>query len=323
MATRLPKAAQQQLEQAEAIQAQLAGQENVTVVTDASQLIEPPAPPVSAPAPVPAPPPPPVDTTDWKNKAMTLEGMLRTEVPTLRTQLASSQSQVAQLLGQVEAMKAQLNARPADQDQAKKPAVDPRDVEQFGTEMMDMVQRYVTSAVAAMQAEVAKMTTTVESRVVSLEQAVKGVGQKAEESLETQFWTLLKELVPDYAEVNEKPEWTAWLKELDPLTGLERQAALTHAQNRLDARRVAAIFNVFKKTLPPPPSAALSSQVSPSTGGAAPAVATPSAPQLISEKFINEFYRDVQRGKYVGREAEAQRIENLIHQAASQGRVVK
>lgn len=319
---KLPKAVQQQLEQAEAVQAQLANQEQVAVVTDASQLVAPPTPEPQAPAPV-APPPAPVDTTNWEAKAKTLEGMLRTEVPNLRTQLLASQSQVAQLMGQVETLKSQLSTRPADPEPAPKPTVDPRDIEQFGSDMMDMVQRYVTGAVAGIKADVAKMTGTIESRVASLEQAVKGVSQKAEASLDSQFWTLLKELVPDYEDVNERTEWLAWLKEVDPLTGVERQHALAHAQKSLDARRVAAIFNLFKKELPPPPAAALASQVSPGTGGAAPAVATPSAPQLISEKFINDFYRDVQKGKYVGREAEAQRIEHLIHQAASQGRIVK
>lgn len=320
MATKLPKAVQQQLEQAEAVQAQISNQEAVTIVTDASQLVDP-TPPEPAPAPAPvAPPPPPADTTDWRNKALTLEGMLRTEVPNLRTQLASSQSQVAQLMAQVELLK-QNAPRPGAEP--AKPTVDPRDVEQFGSDMMDMVQRYVTGAVENIKAEVARMTVSVETRVATLEQAVKGVSHKAEASLETQFWTLLRELVPDYEAINERADWLAWLKERDQLTGVERQQALAVAQNAFDAPRVAAIFKLFKQTLPPPPSAALASQVSPGTGGAAPAVAAPATPQLISEKFINDFYRDVQRGKYVGREAEASRIENLIHQAAMQGRVVK
>lgn len=319
MAT-LPKAVQQQLAQAEAVQAQLVAEQTPVIVTDASQL-EPAAPEPAPAPPAPPTPPAPADTTDWKNKALTLEGMLRSQVPELKTQLTIAQSQVAQYAAQLEEAR-RLAARAPDPEPAK-PTVDPRDVEQFGTDMMDMVQRYVTGAVDAIRKEVAALTTSVESRVQALEQSVNGVSQKAEASLQTQFWATLEKLVPDYEQLNELDAWKAWLQERDPLTGVERQQALIHAQRANDAVRVAEIFKVFKQTLPPSPAAELASQVSPGTGGAAPAVAAPAAPQLISEKFIHSFYRDVQRGKYVGREAEAARIEQQITQAAAQGRIVR
>jgi hypothetical protein len=44
--------------------------------------------------------------------------------------------------------------------------------------------------------------------------------------------------------------------------------------------------------------------------------------QMVSSKFIQNFYADVMRGKYKGREADQARIESQINQAAAEGRVV-
>lgn len=323
----LPKKIQQELERADALQAQLAAAaEQPQIVTDASQLVAPAAPaPVEPPPPAPVPPaptepPPPQDKTDWRNKALTLEGMLRTQVPELKTRNTVLESQIAQLQAQVEALKS-ANTRPPEPP--PKATVDPRDVEAFGESMMDMVQRYVTGAVAAAEAKMTSLSGSIESRLQALEGMVHTVGQKTDDTLETQFWSQLQRLVPEYQSINDSPGWQAWLAEVDTLTGVQRQVALSAAQKARNAERVAAIFDLYLKSIPPSPAAALASQVSPAPGGAGAAPAAAPARQLISEKFINDFYRDMQRGKYQGREAEASQIEAAIHQAAAEGRVVR
>lgn len=318
MTTNLPKAVQRQLEQAEAVQAQIAQAETPDVVTDAAQLAPPPPPPAAAPTPVEPPPPvAPEDKTDWKNKALTLEGMLRSQVPELKTRNTVLEGQLAQLQAELVSLKSAKTAEPP-----AKPTVDPKDIEQFGSDMMDMVQRYVTNTVTAMEAKLSGVA-TLEQRVRALEGSVQRVGERTDESLEAQFWTLLRNLVPDLDEVNSSEGWLAWLSQTDKLTGMQRQAALDAARKALNAERVAAIFDLYKQSLPPKAKAALASQVSPGTGGAGAAPVASAKPQLISEKFIHEFYRDQQRGKYVGREAEAAQIEAAIHQAAAEGRVVR
>ena len=309
--TALPKAVQRQLEQADAIQTQLSAAPAVEVVEDASQIAAPPPPPATAPEP-PAPPKPPVDTTDWKNKALTLEGMLRSQVPDLRAQNTVLQSQVAQLTQTVEALRTSpRTAEPA------KPTADPKDVEQFGADMMDMVQRYVTGAVADMKR-------SVEARFQALEGSVQTVGKKADDSREAQFWVALEAAVPNYRDINASEGWQGWLSQVDELTGFPRQAALQAAQSALDSARVAKIFKLYEQSLPPrvkPES--LAAQVVPTTGGASAVPTASPAPQVFREKFVQDFYREVQKGKYRGREAEAERIEAAIYQAASEGRIVR
>lgn len=309
--TALPKSVQRQLEQADAIQAQLAQPPAATeVISDASQVL---ATPPEPPAPVaPEPPPKPVDSVDWKNKALTLEGMLRTQGSELKAQNTILLGQVSQLQRTVEGLQ-QAAAKPVEPPKA---TPDPKDVEQFGSEMMDMVQRYVSGAVNDLKR-------FVEERVQRVEGVVQTVGQKADDTREATFWASLEQQVPRYREINASDSWMAWLAEVDELTGVPRQAALKAAQNALDAVRVAKIFKLYEKTLPPAPSSALASQVSPGTGGsAAPPAAAQPAP-IVTEKAINDFYQDVRRGKYKGRDDEVARIEAFFHQAAAEGRVVR
>lgn len=319
-----PKTVQRQLEQAEALQAQLIeATPDVEVVTDASQLVQPPpaAPPAPAQAPAPAATPP-ADTVDWKARYQSLQGMYNAEVPQLRAQSKVQESQVAALTEQVRALTAAVTTKP-DPEPAK-PKVDPRDVEAFGEPMMDMVNRYVSGVVTSLQAQVTGALSGLDQRVKALEGSVQGVTQRTEQSLEAQFWTTLSATVPDYEAVDASDGWKTWLAQTDRLTGRQRQELLNFAQKSLDAARVAEFFNAYKATIPPPPSAALNSQVSPSSGGAAEAPAANRPAQVITQQFIQDFYRELtkgSRGKYHGREAEVAQIEAAINTAAAEGRI--
>lgn len=309
-----PKAVQRQLEQAEALQAQVeAANQQVEVVTDATQLVQPPpppAPPAQAPAPVTAPP---AETVDWKARYQSLQGMYNSEVPKLHAQTKVFESQVAALSEQVRALTAATAQKQAEQ----KPAVDPRDVEQFGESMMEMVQRYMNGAMT----NVSGALSAIDNRVKALEGQVQGVSKRTEDTLEAQFWTTLAGLVPDYEKVNASEGWLAWLSGVDRLTGRPRQELLSYAQKSLDAKRVAEFFDAYKTSIPPAPSAALNSQVSPSSGGASESPIALKPQQVITQSFIDKFYRDQIRGVFKGREAEAAQIEAAINQAAAEGRI--
>jgi hypothetical protein len=198
----------------------------------------------------------------------------------------------------------------------EKPAVDPKDIEAFGADLIDMVQRQASASHAALRDEFA-------TRIAALEQAVTGVSQKTNESMESQFYATLRSMVPDWQQINTDERWLAWLGEEDPTFGLPRQAALERAHATKDAGRVAALFTQFKNTLPKPRQETLDSQVAPTGTGAPVPTAPVEAPkQRISQKFVQSFYRDVAQNKYRGREAEAARIENEINLAAAEGRIV-
>ncbi len=101
------------------------------------------------------------------------------------------------------------------------------------------------------------------ARVQQVEQQVVG-------TREEHFYATLATQVPDWETVNKDERWLAWLKEYDPVAGKVRQLSLNEAAAAFDARRAAALFKLFKGTLPAQPApqsqaqAELARQVAPS-----------------------------------------------------------
>lgn len=321
----VPRTVQRQLEQAESLQkaqADAIAATSGSVVENAQQLLEepPPAPPPPSeqpPAPAPATPPP----ENWEQRFKTIQGMYNAEVPTLRAQVKTQESELNALKEQVRVLtQAAAKAKPEDKP---KPQVDPKDVESFGADMIDMVQRYAQQVYTQLAEQLSNQSAQFEERIRKLEEAVMGVRQTTETTLQNQFYATLEQLVPDWKTVNASEAWLAWLGEEDPIYGTTRQVALEVAHRRGDVERVARIFKAFKASRPPKPSEALASQVSPSGsgGGATPAPPAP-AKKMISQKFVQTFYDDLARGKYKGKEAEAARIEQEINLAAAESRII-
>jgi hypothetical protein len=128
-------------------------------------------------------------------------------------------------------------------------------------------------------------------------------------------------LVPNWEEINTNDAFLAWLGEVDPVYGQPRQAALNAAQQALNSDRAANVFKAFMATLPQTPkSNPVDKQVSPKA--AASTAPTPTEKPVISQKQVTDFYNEVAKGKYRGREQEAARIEAAINAAMAEGRIV-
>jgi hypothetical protein len=311
----LPRVIQAQLDQAEALQAQdqaarEAAQARPAVVDIADLIVpeppkapEPPAAvtPQAPAAPVqPAPPPP----DPYEQRYKTLQGKYNAEVPALR-------EQVQQLADQLRAVQEARSAQTPTQPQP----VEPKDLENFGADLVDFVNR-----VAAMKA--AEAVQPLHQRFAGLDERVQGVAKETVESKEAQFYATLNHLAPDWTQINERPDWLEWLGQVDPVYGLPRQAALDHAIKQLNAERVVRVINAFKAQLPPPPKPpeSLQNQVAPEpvgTGAAPPVAQKP----ILAEAAVQRFYKDLAQGKYRGREAEAKALEAQIDAAVAEGRV--
>ena len=67
----------------------------------------------------------------------------------------------------------------------------------------------------------------------------------------------------------------------------------------------------------------MESQLTPaSVGGAPQAPSTPAPKQLLSQKFVQNFYTDVAKGRYAQKPQEQERIEAEINLAAQEGRIM-
>lgn len=318
----LPKAIQRQADEA-AAQEQALQQRTAQapeLVTDPAKLpANEPAPPQPSepaqPAATPAPTPKPDDSLEQKYK--TLQGMYNSQVPQLQRALKAAQDQYTTVSQTVEELKARLDKPSKPQD---KPAADPKDVENFGADLVDMVNRQAERIYAAMVSQFNDSVTSFDARLKAVEQSVTGVSQKADTTLEQQFYAALSGLVPDWETVNSDERWLAWLSEVDPIYGVPRQSALDAAHKAMDPRRVANVFNAYKTQHPPKAAQSMSNQVTPS-GAAAPAPTAAPAKPILSEKFITKFYQDVALSRYAGRDKEMQRIEAEINSAIAEGRV--
>ena len=323
---RMPRQAVMQLEAAEALEMQLAqanatptGVVSITEATNATeqagQNLE------QAPAPAPVPTAPVVETppqvSEFEQRYRTLKGKYDAEVPRLNqtvAELRSERDSTGSRLTQLENELRQLREKPAA-------VLDPKDVESFGADLVEMVRRQASAELdSAVKAHIGAMV----ERITRLEQGLTGVSQATAVSAEQQFRAALKQAVPDFEAINASDAFLEWLGEEDEVYGVPRQEALTRSGSNLDVARTASIFNAFKRTKVVPPvvqANELASQLTPSrSGSSAPPAAVNTV--MISQSSITQFYNDVRRGVYDGREAEAQRIETEINLALQSGRVV-
>lgn len=235
----------------------------------------------------------------------------------MSSEMNQLRSQARDAVAAVEELKQQLAAKGA---QPQSQAQDPKDVEAFGADLVEMVRR---QASAEIQEAVRTHVSGIVSRLEKLEATLEVTGQNVAVTAEQQFFESLTRRVPDWRTVNADQRFLQWLGEADGVYGVPRQVALDNAVGRANVEHAAAIFEAFKKTVTPAPAPAnaLNEQVQPArSGSAAPAVEAPQA-QTVSSADITKFYNDVRRGVYRGREAELEQIEAQINMAIAEGRV--
>jgi outer membrane murein-binding lipoprotein Lpp len=301
-----PQIVQRQLDAAELIQQQLAAPAEQVPQETVPEVVEAP----------PAPPTPPSE--NWEHKFRTLQGKYNAEIPELRAQNRTYESQLGQLTQQVNALtEVAKTAAAKPQERAQ---VDPKDVESFGADLIEMVQRYAEQSYGAIKNEFGSFASKLDARVAELEGRVQGVTQRTAATLEEQFYTTLAKLVPDWQAVNQDQKFLDWLAEVDPIYGVPRQMGLNQAHKSLSADHAAKVFQTYKSSIPAKP--ALSAQVAPRSSAATQTPAPQGARAPITKKQIHDFYLAQAQGRYKGREAEAQRLENDINSAVAEGRVV-
>lgn len=279
--TRLPRAV---IRQSEALKARFADRHAPEPGTDP---VDPPTPEASTttpPAdPPPAPPAPPADPREadpayWKQRFQVTEGLLKAEREHRKNDAGALRQQVFELQEQVRSLQATATqAQPANEIDLGQ-FFTPEQVEQIGEDEAKAI------AQAALKAATATAKQAIETEIKPLRDArVEDAKQAAEERKE-RFLDRLAELVPDYAEIDQRDDWKAWLAEDDG----ERQAVLDRHISKANAEKVAALFGEFVKTLAPPPP-----PVAPRGTGATAPTAPPAQPGMTppTPAEIRDFYK--------------------------------
>jgi len=105
------------------------------------------------------------------------------------------------------------------------------DVQNFGSELVDLSQRAAMHAVAPHLQELERQNAELHDRLAR--QAKHNIDQA------------LDSAVPNWRQVNQHPSWLAWLQERDVYSREKRQHLLDQAVEKGDANRVIAFFNGF------------------------------------------------------------------------------
>lgn len=327
MKTDLPRQLQRQQEEVEKIEKEMAEQ--------AAQGSDPPA-PVETPkpdeqgTPPPAPPPtPPVVSDDqWKQRYLTLKGKYEAEVPRLHQTIRDLTSKVDQLIANT----TPKVETPAPPEPSKKPKrVTEKDVETFGSDLIDVIKRQAEEIAADAIADLQHKVGTLVQENAQLKQQVSGVSTSQAKSTQELYFSKLAAAVPDWETVNTSQGFLDWLAVVDQLSGVSRQTYLDHAFQTLDSHRTIQLFNAYKAaTTPPTPPATppapkpneVQRQVAPGKSKTPPGPTVSDASTKIwTSVEIDKFYADMRAGHYRTNQAEAARIESEIDAAVASGRV--
>ena len=236
----------------------------------------------------------------------------------------------------MEQLIATMQAAPAPQQQVEQPQsklITPKDEDDFGSDMVDFARRVTREEMTPVMQALSQMQRQIE-QLGTLAPAVQQVATTQAATAEEKFFAQLESAVPDWARVNDNPQFHEWLLTPDDMTGITRQTYLADARNSLDLRRVVSVFNTWKRETGVAPSAApqqkstqqsnvsrLERQVAPGRTNAATAAPAPKAEKLWTGADIAKFYDDRRNGKFKGREAEANATERDIFLAQRDGRI--
>lgn len=347
-----PRAVSEARAKAEEIHRQTYGGDTDTLDKEAAPPTEgSPEPQPQPPHPQPAPPPPeqtPMpdmpsvqDGNEFEHKYKSLRGKYDAEVPMLQQRLREAEQRMA-------GMEA-LIARMAETSEPTKPAakesnedIDLRTLikederNEYGEELIDLIGR------RAMQ-QVLPYVRKLEQELRDLKGQLGQVrGSVAEVQTRTIF-DVMDEKLPEWRKQNNDPEFLAWLQEPDPFSGAQRQMLLNEAFQAGNAARVLAFFTAYRNeqtvvtpsAQPPSHTSSVGAATPPNGAGkvpletlAAPGRGKPGATasaqageRFFTHKEVTEFYRDVTRGAYRGRDAERFQMERDIIAAANAGRI--
>ena len=260
-----------------------------------------------------------------EQKYKTLQGMYNAEVPRLHTEKRELGNRVQQL----EQLITSMNATPAQEQAPAQKLVTEQDMEDYG-DSIEVMRRVFREEMSTKDGEINDLRGLVRQMQGTVVPQVQQLSQNYAVSNEQRFWADLQTAVPDWQDTNASQEFQSWLLEVDPLTGIPRQTYLDAAQRSMDARRVANFFSTWKgmtgghdaRTTRGTQSASeLERQVAPGKGRSGGNKLQGEAKTYTTED-IKQFFTDVQKGKYKGKETDRDRIERDIFAAQREGRIV-
>ena len=314
----LPKAIQAQLDQAEAIQAQMAEpapqegnpEPEVTPEQPGLQLVQ------QEPQQEAQVTPPVVPEETWEQRFKIMEGKFKAEVPRLY-------EQNRQLSEQLEtAIKALESAKKPEPPAQETKLVTDADVEAYGGDLVDMVRRAAREEFNTLSKAFAA---ELDRRFGAVAEQVQRTESHVVKSETEKFWDKITLAHADFDVINEDPRWSEFLNGAIPGTRLTRRQVAEDAVQRMDSVVLIEQVKLFKEAAgigqpQPAPKAKpnLNAQVAPSSSRAS--TPTPDAAKRIWTGREYQEALDHRNLQHMSREAYEARIAEA-EQALAEGRV--
>lgn len=272
----------------------------------------------------------PASPDDWEHRYSSMKGRWEQEQKEVR-RLSSEISNLHRLLAE---MQAAPPAAPAAGDTKFEKLVTPEEENDYGAEFLQVMGK---KAKEELSPEIAQL----KSHIAQLESRLQGVTGVVAQDAREKLYSSLDESIPNWREINSNPEFLSWLSLPDSYSGAIRKELLSAAFNRNDASRVAAFFKGFisdeaatnpayagagsdiafsGKTQEAPKKTPLEAFAAPGRAKTAAANA-PAEKPFFTHAQVSQFYSDVRRGAYRGREEEKERLETQIFSAQRDGRI--
>lgn len=279
--------------------------------------------------------PQPQENTDWEAKfrnQQTISGKQMRDAQAENQALLAKNNNLEGLLSEIGSQPGQ--AAPVDVQSFE---ITTDDVDEYG-DTLDMMMKVTRKEIAPLQAQIATMQAALNQININVVPKMAQVEAQQADTGSKLFYDELTSLVPQWRVINDDERFKDWLREVDHLTGLDRQVFLVEAHRNRDAVRVAGFFNTWNNsdgvaiTQADPnffqqptarPATELELQIAPNTSrapGVATAVANTALP-IYTRDDISRFYAGVRKGAYSP--ADKKRIETDIYLAQEQGRLVK
>jgi hypothetical protein len=241
----LPKAIQEELELAEAIEKQIAAE---VATPNKGNTDQPKADPAQFPAPevaetVTEPTPQQAETVSqgddgYKQKFEVLTGKYNAEVPRLHQQLKEQSSALDRLQAEMESLK----AKPVEPEIPKESLVTSKDEDTFGSDLIDLARRVTKDEVGVVLQRIGQVESMLKN-IAELPRRVDQVVQQQAENQEQRFWGTVSQQIPDWTSVDSDPRWIEWLN-LTPPFALKSYREL--ASDAIQAGQAGPIVELVK-----------------------------------------------------------------------------
>jgi hypothetical protein len=256
-------------------------------------------------------------TDDFKQKYSTLRGKYDAEVPRLHQQIRDLTEQLGSVRKDIEAAGKLKSEEPKE----KISYVTDADREEYGDDLIDFQRRVAKEVSHDYEGRFEQQ----EKVLSDLREQVKSTGTQLGEM---DFTQRLRQLVPDFDQIDKDSRWVAWLDEVDPMTRGPRRDQAQSAFNAGDAEAVAHYVGLFRDSHNPkeqsksPRQSELEKQVAPNRSASSTAVASAGkGDKVYSTKEIDNAWTKIRTLNTKGKYDDAAKLEAELTVAYMEGRV--